>query len=108
MVGAVGNAPEATTPVSGGQHNSFNNIRRQTSLPKGAQATALSTAAGRDDLTGLSAAPASQPEPLSAGLHLSANPLRGIGQSGGEPRTEQEKNSSKVNGGDGRQQFNGD
>ena len=36
MVGASGNAPEATTPVSGGQHNSFNNIRRQTSLPKGA------------------------------------------------------------------------
>ena len=58
-------------------------------MPKGAQITALSTNIGRDDV-----AASSQAEPLSAGVHMSANPLRGLGASAGEPKTE-EKNSGK-------------
>ena len=43
-------------------------------------------------------APASQSEPLSAGVHLSANPLRGLGASAGEAKTEEKNN--------GKQQYN--
>lgn len=61
---------------SGSNQNSLSNIRRQVSVPKGPQTTALSTVGAREDASPIAAATA-PPEPLSAGLRLSNNHMQG-------------------------------
>lgn len=74
---AAGSGHDDAAPSS--NQNSLSNIRRQASLPKGPQATALSTVGGRDDASPIGG-PITSTEPLSAGLRLSNNNLRNLGQ----------------------------
>lgn len=84
--------------------NSLSNIRRQTSLPKGPHTAALSTVAAGEHVSGVGP-PIIQSEPLSAGLRLSNNNLRNLGQHA-DKNLEMEK-SNKV-GNDLNQKFNSD
>lgn len=98
----VSSGHDDAAPASSNQ-NSLNNIRRQTSLPKGPQTAALSSAVGRDDGVGM-VVPTAHTEPLSAGLRLSNNNLRGLSQQADNPIGEIEK--TKLNS--EQQPFNSD
>lgn len=74
----VNSGYDNAAPTNSNQ-SSLNNIRRQTSLPKGPQTTALSTVGVPDDVSGIGAATV-HAEPLSAGLRLSNNNLRNLSQ----------------------------
>ena len=80
-----------------GNQNSLSNIRRQTSLPKGPHTAALYTAAASEHVSAVGA-PTMQSEPLSAGLRLSNNNLRNLGQQA-DKNLEMEK-SNRAGGND--------
>lgn len=89
----VGGGLEEAGPASA-TPNSLTNMRRQVSVPKGPQTTALSTVGSRDDASPITA-PAAPPEPLSAGLRLSNNKLQnGLGQHNNNNNLEVDKNIS--------------